>query len=113
MTTPQAHPYPYPSQLDIVCQARFDHVTLIVCGEIDLASVPDLERELRAAESRARHVVLDLAGLEFIDSAGLHALIDAQRRAEMNGHELVFTQVPAHAQRLFRLTGINTRFSIA
>jgi anti-sigma B factor antagonist/stage II sporulation protein AA (anti-sigma F factor antagonist) len=56
--------------------------------------------------------VLDLAGLEFIDSAGLHALLDAQVRAELNGHELVLTRVPAQALRLFSLTGLNTRLSI-
>jgi anti-sigma B factor antagonist len=87
-------------------------VTLTVRGEIDLASAPALERELRDAERPARRVVLDLAGLEFIDSTGIHVLVDAQRRAEINGHQLVLKHVPAQAERLFSLTGIKPRFSI-
>jgi anti-anti-sigma factor len=112
LTDPEVHPSPYPPELEIIRQNRADGMTLTVRGEIDLASAPALERELRDVESRARRIVLDLAGLEFMDSSGLHALIDAQRRAEINGHELVLTHVPAHAQRLFSLIGINGRFTV-
>jgi anti-anti-sigma factor len=88
-------------------------VTLTVCGEIDLASGPALERALREAERPAGRVVLDLEGLEFIDCIGIHVLIDAQERAEANGHELILTHIPPHAERVFRLTGVKAQLSIA
>ena len=113
LTTPELCPPPYPDQLEIVCRNDANGVTLTVRGEIDLASAPALERELRDAETRARRVVLDLADLAFIDSTGIHVLIDAQGRADIDGHQLVLTHVPAHARRLFSLTGIDGRFSIA
>lgn len=87
-------------------------MTLLVRGEIDLASAHGLERELRKAPSSARRIVVDLGGLEFIDSTGVHVLIDAQQRAENSGHELVLIHVPAQAQRLFTLTGLAARLSI-
>ena len=83
-------------------------VTLSVRGEVDLTSVPLLRQELQDAEDAAsRRIVLDLAGLDFIDSSGLHLLIVAHHRAQSNGHALVLTNVPRQARRLFRLAGID------
>ena len=108
METPK-EPY---QQLEVVRRAEPYGVRLIVRGEIDLASVSALDRELREAEGAGRRIVLDLAGLAFIDSAGIHLLINAQHRADRNGHELALTQVPAHAVRLFSITGIGALLSI-
>jgi anti-sigma B factor antagonist len=83
-------------------------VTLTLGGEIDLASAPALEGAFREAEiSRPSRIVLDLGALDFIDSTGIHLLIHAQQRAAADGRQLVLIRVPAHAQRLFRLTGIS------
>lgn len=112
MTRPEAHPYPYPRELEIVRLNQADRLTLAIHGEIDLASAPALERELREAETSARRIVVDLAGLEFVDSTGIHMLMNAQARAQSNGHELVFTHLPAQVQRLFNLTGVDVRLTI-
>lgn len=112
LTRPEAHPYPYPPELEIVRVKQADGLTLAVRGEVDLASAPALERELRDAETSARRIVVDLAGLEFMDSTGIHALMDAHARAKSNGHKLVLTHLPAQVQRLFNLTGIDVRLTI-
>lgn len=113
MPGPQVHPPPTRSPLTIDSRYDADTVTLVLRGEIDLASAPALERKLEDAESLLpRRIVLDLAGLDFIDSAGIHLLIDAQQRAQADGHQLILTHVPAHATRLFRLTGINERLVV-
>lgn len=50
-------------------------------GELDLASVPDLEPTLeellndRASRAEGQKVVVDVAGLEFLDSSGVAVLI--------------------------------------
>jgi anti-anti-sigma factor len=54
---------------------RFDTVgtvRLAVPGELDMATVPELEGTLRHARADAWRVVLDLRELEFIDSSGVH-----------------------------------------
>jgi anti-sigma B factor antagonist len=100
-------------QLAITSRVEADEVTLTLCGEIDIATAPALECELRDAESsRARRVVLDLGALDFIDSTGIHLLIHAQQRADADGHQLVLTRVPAHAERLFGLTGLSARLTV-
>ena len=111
MTT-SLYPGPYPAELTIDSRMDAAGVTLAIGGEIDLASAPALERELQEAEgSRPRRIVLDLEDLDFIDSAGVHRLFQAFDRATAMGHRLILTRVPAHAERLFSLTGINTRLT--
>jgi anti-sigma B factor antagonist len=51
--------------------------------------------------------VIDLSGLEFIDSTGLSQLLSAHTRAESDGRELVFLQGPPPVEKILRLTGLN------
>jgi anti-sigma B factor antagonist len=76
-----------------------------VAGELDLATVPQLERSLGKPQLQARLVVLDLRELAFMDSAGVHAIVNASIRARHVGGRLVLLRGPANVDRVFRLAG--------
>jgi anti-sigma B factor antagonist len=92
-----------------------DRATVIsVSGELDLASSPALEEELaRVASSDADVVIVDLRGLEFMDSTGLSVLVRAHQRAEENGRRLGLVNGSQQVQRLLTLTGVAERFALA
>jgi anti-sigma B factor antagonist len=48
-------------------------------GELDLASVPALHQEVLAGTAGAKHVVLDLSDVTWLDSTGLRLLDDLTR----------------------------------
>lgn len=82
-------------------------------GDIDIATVPQLARILDVAIARDESVILDLAGVEFIDSTGLRELIRAHGRVTAQGRRLAVTcQPPAAAARLISLTGLGTLFEL-
>ena len=84
-----------------------------VSGELDLASSPALEEELeRVAQSDAQLVVVDLRGLEFMDSTGLSVLVRAHQRAEENGRRLGLVNGSQQVQRLLTLTGVADRLTL-
>ena len=113
MTGTQVHPAPEPGRLTIQRRNEADRVVLTIRGEIDMASGATLARELYAAERPLlRRLVLDLAALDFIDCTGIRVLLQAQERADNNGHVLVLANVPATAQRLFSLTGLDAHLVI-
>ncbi|WP_370948378.1 STAS domain-containing protein [Amycolatopsis sp. cg5] len=59
--------------------------TVIARGEIDLISTPELETALRKALDSARSpmtVVVDLAGVSFLSSSGMSALIQAHQSGQ-------------------------------
>jgi anti-sigma B factor antagonist len=81
--------------------------TLTVTGELDLVSTPVLERELERANGLDADVILlDLRGLAFMDSTGLHLLLKAQHSAEQAGRRLVVIKGSEQVQRLLDLTGV-------
>jgi len=94
-----------PAALCINASTRGGALWIALHGELDIATAPVLALQLKGAIAR-RHtlIVLDLRGLEFIDSAGLHALIDAGRRARETHSELRLTRGSRSVERLLSLT---------
>lgn len=81
-------------------------------GELDLASAPEFRNALDEALGRALLVIIDLRALTFIDSAGLHAIIDADARARGSGHRLVLIRGSGQVDRLFKLVALTDRLRI-
>jgi anti-sigma B factor antagonist len=81
--------------------------TLVLTGGMDLASAPDLTGELeRLCLEGAEEIVVDLRGVGFIDSSGLHALLAAQRFcAEQRCRYFLIRLEGGQPQRLFDITG--------
>ena len=69
-------------------------------GAIDLFSAPLLKSELEAAVGERDAVVVDLTGVEFIDSTGVVTLVHARRAM---GHEQGFAVVCAPGSAVARL----------
>jgi len=88
-------------------------ITVTIRGELDLLSAPALERALeRLPESEADLIILDLRGLEFMDSTGLHLLVQAQVKAQQSGRRLALIKGGEQVQRLFQLTGVTEGLTI-
>jgi anti-sigma B factor antagonist len=95
------------------CSCRnggLDAARVHVGGELDIATTPQLERTL--SQSQARLVVLDLRELAFIDSCGVHAIVNAGIRARKAGRRLVLVHVPATVDRMLTLTGSSDQVEI-
>jgi anti-anti-sigma factor len=81
--------------------------TVSLAGELDLANAGEVERELIAVEATdARTIVLDLGGLEFIDSTGIRLLLAADARARRDSDRLQMRRGPAAVERVLRIAGI-------
>lgn len=86
--------------------SRNDVTSIALGGELDMATVPMLAEQLTAVEQDgAKVIMLDLRGLRFVDSSGLHEFVRAHRRSELNGHRLVFVGANPSARRLCEITG--------
>jgi anti-anti-sigma factor len=81
-------------------------------GEIDLATVGLLDRELQQAERSHATVWLDLSGVTFMDSTGLHLLIAADQRMRERGRRLVVVPGTSQVRRLLTLTGAAERLEV-
>ena len=79
---------------------------LALAGEFDLAAAEALRAQLDLARATAeRGVVLDLAEVTFVDSAGLRELLRAHGALASERKGLVLTGLQAPVIRLLELTG--------
>jgi anti-sigma B factor antagonist len=79
-----------------------------VAGELDQATVPELQRVLGDALERQNGAVfVDLSDCEFIDSTGLSLLVQAQRTLNENERGFAICCPKADVKRLLQLTGID------
>jgi anti-sigma B factor antagonist len=76
-----------------------------VAGELDIATAPQLERTLPESQSQTRLVVLNLRELAFMDSCGVHAIVNASIRARQIGGRLVVLPGRPNVDRMFVLAG--------
>jgi anti-sigma B factor antagonist len=83
-------------------------------GEIDLATVGDLDDALRAAEARGpATIVVDLAAVSMLDSSGLRCLVSAHERSLEAGREFLIRPGTARLRRLFEVAGLADRLPLA
>jgi anti-sigma B factor antagonist len=80
-------------------------------GEIDLATAGQLGDALLAALTRTSGSVhLDMSGVEFMDTSGVHVLVAAQRRAALMGGHLGLVYASPAVQRICSLAGLPDGF---
>lgn len=87
-------------------------VTLTVVGEVDPHTTDQLDEAVDAALADRPHLVLDFAGVTFIDSAGLRSLIRALRRSEEAGGSLVLRAPRPSTIRVLEITGLTDELTV-
>jgi anti-anti-sigma factor len=101
------------SPLEITTEQREGQTRVVLAGELDIASAPQFEEGLAAVEGDTPGVlVLDLRGVEFIDSTGLRAVIAADERARSAGRRFVIVRGTAAVERVFSVTQLDQRLEI-
>ena len=80
--------------------------TVVVSGEIDVLTAPPLRLALlHALEHVPGSLVVDLAGVEFIDAAGVGALVDVANKAQAGGRQMVVTRPSPFVRRIIDILG--------
>lgn len=90
-----------------------DRATILVGGEIDLATGPQLLAVLVELVDRGCYrLIVDLAQVTFLDCAGIRVLVDALRRVQEHGGSLRLVRPTRRVERVLALTGMTTVFPI-
>jgi anti-sigma B factor antagonist len=103
-----------PEQLGLdVDSTKSRHTVVTVTGEIDLSTAPQLRDQLlELANDGNNQVIVDLEGVEFIDSTGLGVLVASLNRMRKNDGDLALVCSQARILRVFEITGLTKVFTI-
>ncbi len=95
------------SRLSVLVERDGETVGLLVAGEVDMASADHLEQAItNALEHRPVTVVVSLAGVTFLDSSGIGALLRGRRNAEIRGVHLVVSDPQPSVRTVLAVSGV-------
>ncbi|MFI5736046.1 STAS domain-containing protein [Kribbella sp. NPDC051587] len=93
--------------LTIRTTAADDHLLVSVIGDLDLESAPAMTAALKQVLGD-RPVVVDLSGVEFMDSSGLGVLVGAHKDATA----LLLAEPGPRLQKIFKITKLHKVFAL-
>lgn len=84
-----------------------------LAGEMDMASTPRAKEVMNELLGQGvRHLIVNLHGIDYLDSTALGALVGTMRRAREQGGELHLVNPSNRVRRLFEITRLTSAFSI-
>jgi anti-anti-sigma factor len=98
-------------ELNVGSEVQQGWRVLAVAGELDIDTVPVLSARLDA-DVTGTHAVLDLSGLQFMDSTGLALVLEWHRKLAEAGGQLRIAATQAPVRRLFDLADVASVLSL-
>jgi anti-sigma B factor antagonist len=94
------------SRFEIHSDLQDDSARLTLSGELDLATVPQVEEAVATVLARgARRLVVDLSAITFVDSSGLRLFIVLNDRAAAEGWTFALIRPSDRPLSVFQITG--------
>ena len=88
------------------------HVVVVLRGELDVTEAAEVAASLAMVAASGRDVIVDLEGLEFIDSSGLAALARARQHARRAGCDLLLAAPQRQVLRILAITRLVDVFAV-
>jgi anti-sigma B factor antagonist len=98
--------------VDLMIRESDGQAVVVLRGELDVAAAVRVVAEITVVAARERDIVVDLAGLEFIDSSGVAALVRARNHARHAGGDLLLAAPRQQVLRVLALTRLIDVFSV-
>ena len=98
--------------MDIREETRSGVLLVTASGRLDSNTAAGLEAVLPARTQAEPKVILDLADVPYVSSAGLRVLLMGAKAARANGHKLVLTGLSPSVREVFDISGFTSIFAI-
>ena len=92
--------------MEIKMEKDLDKLVIALSGRLDTTTAPELEEKFKTELSDVTELVVDLADLEYISSAGVREVVAAYKK--MDG-ALVVKNVSSGIMSIFKATGIDKK----
>lgn len=89
-----------------------DHLRLALVGDVDFAAHAALTEQFTALVGAGRDIVVDCAGVTFLDSMGLRALVEGLQAATARGLGFELADLSQPVLRVMELAGTTELFTV-
>ena len=97
-------------ELTLKTEKKAEEATVHCSGRITSATSDLLQKTIRALIPEARHIVLDLTGVSYIDSSGIGAMVSVYLAASRVGGDLKVSNAQPRIRDLFEITKLSAVF---
>lgn len=85
---------------------------LDVAGEIDVYTAPQFREAVnKILDTGQKHLIINMAGVTYMDSSGFGTLLSATKRIRPQGGTVNLVKCNGAIDRILRITRLNTVFS--
>ena len=90
--------------MEIIKELEGSTLTMKISGRLDASNAQKLTNELNSALNGVKELIFDFNGLSYVASAGLRALLTAQKRMNKQG-SMKIRNVADSVMEVFEMTG--------
>ena len=98
--------------MDIKKKEENEILTLLVEGRIDTITAPEFQKQLLNAIEQAQKIIIDLAQVSYISSAGLRSFLIGQKTVNAQKKTMELIHVAEEIMEVFRMTGFSNVLTI-
>jgi anti-sigma B factor antagonist len=98
--------------LELSAEQRGDDFVVTVAGDLDIVTSPALDECLKTAQVTGSRVVLDLSGVDFMDTSALAVIVGHWKRLEAAGGSLALAGARYRYTKTLWITGLADRLSL-
>lgn len=99
------------SKLSVVCRRRRDSILFRLSGNLDIYTVPRFVRQIEFFDPAADQLLVDLARVRLLDSAGICALVSLRNRTHRAGRRFGLVGSSPRMRRLLEYAGLGSAFT--
>ncbi len=100
------------NKMDFSVNGKENYTIVSIKGNLDAITSPEAEEKLKAEIQNSNKIILDLAGLEYISSAGLRVILNIAKILQLQGGYLALAGLGNQVQEVFEISGFTNIFDI-
>ncbi len=100
-----------PSKLSVVCRRRRDSILFRLSGNLDIYTVPRFVRQIEFFDPASDRLLVNLADVRLLDSAGICALVSLRNRTHRAGRRFGLVGSSPRMRRLLGYAGLDSAFT--
>jgi anti-sigma B factor antagonist len=93
-------------------ESRGDSMVITIHGDLDIVTSPQLDESLTRAESTHRRIILDLGGVDFLDTSGLAVIVGHWKKLESAGGMLALAGARYRYTKTLWITGLADKLTL-
>ena len=100
-------------RIEVQMRTVDDATILAPKGDIDLSRAPSFRTHISAVQSKKpRKLIIDLAGVPYMDSSGVATLVEAMQNARRSGGKLILCAMQEKVRSIFEIARLDMVFTI-